>query len=1622
MAVDPAVRGRSIHEAFEQQARSTPDRVAVIHGDKELSYRQLNRTANRIAGRLRERGVTRGTLVGVHCERTEWLVPALLAVLKAGGAYVPLDPAYPAERLALIVSDAQLDHVVTGAGQPLPWLGGADAVLLSADPVADGFDAAVLDHNLDVAGEASDAAYVIYTSGSTGHPKGVVVEHRHTLNLVRWVVRSHDPEELRGSLFAASICFDFSVMEVFPPLLSGGTVIQAENVLALTSLPARDRVTLVSAVPSVASTLLHDPLPPNVRSVNLGGEPVSGALVERVYANPGVRRVRNLYGPTECTTCTTCYEIPRGASDPVPLGHPVDGAVLTVRDEQGRQVPDGTVGELWVDGPVVARGYLHRPEQTAAAFVQTPGYGRAYRTGDLVSVIDGLLHFHGRADQQVKVRGFRIELGEVESALVSHPLVHHAVVLAASDEHGVGGLIGFAECAEAGTGDRPDERVLRAYLTDQLPEYMVPGRIMMLARIPVTDSGKADRQALAALPVPVLDLPDAVVPRNDTERRLLDIAAVALGRGGFGVLDRFADLGGHSLTAARICAEAAAAFGVPLSPIDVLAGSSVADLARVITERTAATPGAPPRRQPAAVYPATAAQREFWMIRELGGPNATTVALRFQLAGVSEVAVVRRALDAVVQRHEVLRCRYGLDPDGRLSAQLAAPTPVEMVEVAADELESRTRWLVDCPFALDGAGPVLRAVVARTTDALELVVATDHLVFDGWSVGVLMRELAGDLAAVLRGEPPATAGDRLQVGDLGRHEERLFAERAAVDAEHWCRVLTGASSLHDLPGTPTGGHGVGRHHLALPADLGPAVIALAARLRVTPFAVYLAALAVVLNGLSGRADLVLSAPYARRGHAGTDKVIGPLLGMLPIRVEVTPGKPFTTLADEVARATAEGLGHTDLSFEDMVAAVDRAPGAPALAVMLSLQPATVPVSARADEVRIDLVTEVRGGGNPDVLSCYLNETVDGLGLAVEYPQARFGPADAESLAQRLVLVLDAVLADPDRAAGTVGLLSDDELRAVRRWGDVPADAPALPLVESVLRQARTRPDHIAVDAPDGELSYAELDQTSARVAAALHAAGMSPGEIVAVCLPRVRRLPAVMFGVARAGGTFLPLDPEHPVDRLAYQVGDCEVRLLLTAADCAPIAAAIGARHPGVRVLDIGALPAGRSPDTRPDPDALCYVLYTSGSTGRPKGVEVSHGNLGVNLTAMRDVMRVGADDVVLSVSPISFDVGHLGIWLPLAVGGRCVLVDRACVLDGHALADRLAAAEATVLFGPPTALRLLLAADWAGKKDLRIMSIGEALDPALSRAITDRVGELWNGYGPTEAAIVTTMYLARGDEEHSVPIGSPLPGYRVHVVDEAGRPVPPGVAGELWIAGPAVSRRYRNRPEVTARAFGRDPRHPDDPLYRTGDLVRWLPDGRLDFIGRRDHQVKVRGHRVELGEIESVLREHPYIADAAVVTAQPAGETVLVGYLVWRGQPDLPAVRDFLTAGLPSYMVPQRWVSLPELPLNSSGKVDRKALPAPADADRPQEPPRTVMQEFVAGIWAEVLRREQVYADDDFFALGGHSFAATRVAGRLRDALDADIPVRLLFDHPVLSAFADVVERVLLSGAETEA
>ncbi|WP_232668531.1 non-ribosomal peptide synthetase [Pseudonocardia sp. TRM90224] len=1030
-----------VHEAFGDQVRRTPERTAVVAGTTRLTYAQLAERSDRIAAALLAGGAGSGSLVGICLGRDENLPAALLGTLKAGAAYVPLDPSHPPARVAFVGEDTAMAAVLTDArSQRAAAATGATAIRLDQlDQLPAASDVPTGRGTGGSGTGGSDAAYVIYTSGSTGTPKGVVVEHRSMLGLLRTAGRLCSADELAGTLAATSICFDFSVVELFGPLLHGGTVIVADDLLSLAALPARDEVTMVCAVPSALAAMVRRPLPARLRTVLAGGEALTRTLADRCFAHPQVQRVVNLYGPTECSVFCTAAEVERvGEQDP-PIGTPVPGALLSVRDSAtGRDLLGDATGELWVSGAVLARGYLRRPELDADRFVQTAA-GRAYRTGDLVRRTDGVFEYLGRIDDQVKIRGFRIEVGEVAAALAAHPEVTHPVVLPVADEGGTRRLVAYAEATDVSA---VSESALRSWLRQRLPGYMVPSRIGVLERLPIGPSGKVDRAALLAMPLPRPGGIDYTAPRTETEHRITEVLSHVLGTPQVGVHDRFIDLGGHSLTAAAVAVELERRYGWQV-PVALPLTHPTAAMMSAQVEATNAGPARvvprPTRHPGRTTYPLTGTQQDLWTLRQLH-PDVptTTVGVRLGMHGPVDETTLRAALDGVVRRHEVLRGTFQNAVGGALAVvHEPCPVPLEVVDLRrqadpATAAGAITRQAVAHVFDLATEVPLIKAVLLRLGDELaELVVVVDHIAFDGASIGQLIAELAAGTIG-----DPDVAGSGFQVGDVALHEQALaeLPGRTEQLRAFWRSALAGAELPDDLRGAAAvrsdGADRAGvfrtvRATFGVPPALANGLREAATTHGFTVSTAYLTALASLVSAMTGRADTVVGMTSAQRSQPGLDTVIGPLFDMLPVRVAGAGAPTFRLLASRAATALAAALSHQELPAAELAGCLPRTAGTSANPVALSVQPEIV-VRAAAGGLRIELLGEVGSGWSANALTFFVNETVAGTELQVEYAVDRFDHDDVTGMARRLLGLLASAVADPDEPAAELQLVGPVE--------------------------------------------------------------------------------------------------------------------------------------------------------------------------------------------------------------------------------------------------------------------------------------------------------------------------------------------------------------------------------------------------------------------------------------------------------------------------------------------------------------------------------------------------------------------------------------------------------------------
>ncbi len=1502
-------------------------------------------------------------------------------------------------------------------------------------------------------------AYVIYTSGSTGQPKGTEVPHRAIPGFF-WEVEYARFDERTVLLQHSSTSWDALTLELWPALLKGGTCVLLP---AQTSEPAllgeqiREHGVTATWISSAYFNSIVDTTPEvlsGLEQVMIGGEAVSVAHVKRAQAlYPGLRIV-NGYGPSECTVFTSCYAVPADFDAPViPIGRPVGDRRVYLLDRYASPVPVGVAGELYVGGPAVARGYLNRPELTAERFVPDPLSGepgaRLYRSGDRVRWrAGGTLEFVGRTDQQVKVRGFRVEPGEVEGVLASHPRVREAAVVVRDDASGAKALVGYAAASEA-TGAE-----LRAWLRERMPEYMVPAAVVVLDALPLTPHGKTDRRAL---PAPELSgaAEAYVAPRTPTEEVLAGIWAEVLGVERVGVEESFFELGGHSLLATRLVSRVRGSFGVEIPLQAVFEAPTVAGLAARVEgllreggEGGEAPPLVPvPRDRP---LPLSFAQQRLWFVDRLEpGSPAYNMPYPLRLRGALDARALERSLAEIVLRHEALRTRFDtaggepvqvVDPAGPVALPLrdlrALPEAAREAEVRRLVTEEALR-----PFDL-ARGPLLRALLVRLAEEEHALLFTlHHVVSDGWSMGVLTREVSEAYAAFTEGRAPALPELPVQYADYAAWQRGWL--RGGTLERHlawWRERLADAPPLleipTDRPRPPVPTERGASRTFRLDPGVSASLASLARAGGATPFMVLLAGFQLLLGRYAGEEDVVVGTPVAGRARAELEPLIGFFVNTLALRTDLGGDPTVRALLGRVREGVLGAFAHQEVPFERLVEEL-----APERS--LAHTPLFQSVFALQNQERVELrmgaleAEPLDGGAETARFDLRLSmvEAEGGMEGSLLYRSDLFDAATAERMVAHLGMLLAEMAADPDRPLSALPAATPAEReRMLVEWNATAVAWPEGACVHELFAaQAARTPGAAAVVSGGEVLTYGELDRRTARLARRLRALGVGPDARVALLLERSAELPVGVLGILRAGAAYVPLDPGWPDERLARTLDDAGVPVLVTQAALAARVPSFAGRT--VRLdADREALEreSAEPLESGAGPDTLAYVIYTSGSTGTPKGVLLEHRGL-LNYLRWFDRTVLGEEGFALPlVSRVSFDAHVRQLFPPLLRGEAVWVLPETTVTDPAALLAEVSAHGRASFGGVPSLWSAMLERVRSGEaprpEGLKAVLLGgEALSPELVErtfALFPGVA-LWNHYGPTEATVNTTV--ARVEPGRRVTLGRPIANVRVYLLDRRGNPVPLGAAGELHVAGAGVSRGYLGRPDLTAEKYLPDPfsGEPGARLYRSGDRVRWRADGELEYLGRTDHQVKVRGFRIEPGEVEAALERHPGVREAAVVAQDGPGGARLAGYVV----PEDPAptaaeLREWLRERLPEYMVPGGLTVLDAFPLTPNGKVDRRALArmeAPAGDGEAHVAPRGATEEVLAGIFAEVLGVERVGAGDGFFERGGHSLLATRVVSRVRTALGVELPLRAVFEAPTVAGLAARADALLreISGAQ---
>ncbi|MEK6283902.1 MAG: amino acid adenylation domain-containing protein, partial [Acidobacteriota bacterium] len=1655
----------TLPELFERQVERTPERIAVEFGEEQVSYQQLNRRANQLAHYLRKLGVGPEVVVAIMMDRSVETILSVLGVLKAGGAYMLLDPEYPSERRLFMLADSSAQVVLTQQSlcERLPE---QKAQVLCLDA-----------HWPTIAGEskanpvsgvtADNLAYIIYTSGSTGRPKGVAMPHRPLVNLLVFQLHNSDASNPPRTLQFASLSFDVSFQEIFSTCCAGATLVLIDEEVRRDAkalwqvLVEKDTARLF--LPFVALQQLaevveaEETVPSHLREVITAGEQLKITReIRLMFEKLAGCTLDNQYGPSE-THVASAWQLPGTPNEwphLPPIGRPITNTQTYVLDEWLQPVPIGVVGDLYIGGECLARGYLDRPEQTAEKFIPHPfseaGGERLYKTGDLARYLNnGCLDFAGRSDHQLKVRGFRIEVGEIEFALKQLAAVKQAIVHAWEDSTGQKRLAAYVVAAPEALLSTAE---LRNHLREMLPEYMIPSAFILLAELPLTPSGKVDRRALSA--------PDSLrseteqsyaAPRTPIEEVLASVWANLLGFEKVGINDNFFELGGHSLLATRLMSQITDAFQIDLALRQIFEHPTVAELAQSIEkvmrgwQKSPLPPVTLTTR--AGAIPLSFAQQRLWFLDQMEPGNSFyNISSALGLNGPLDHSALERSLAEIIRRHEVLRTTFQMSGEGPVQIIASEPyfnLPVidlSALQEAERELEAQVLAAAGAarPFDLS-AGPLLRATLLRLSAEEHILLLTmHHIISDGWSLGQMVKEVA-TLYQAFRHELPSPLPElEIQYADYALWQRQQLSG-ALLDEQltYWREQLQSAPAVLALP-TDKPRPAVKRYRGAqetfhISEELALTLKALSRAQRVTMFMLLLAAFKVLMWRYSGQEDIVVGTPIANRQESQIEDLVGFFVNTLAVRTRLEPTERFADLVKRVREECLAGYQHQAVPFELVVEelAVERTLSyTPIFQVMFVLQNELL-VPREMEDLKIK-VMEIEGRtAKVDLLMAIAaQEAGGGLRGVIEYDTDLFEQETVRRLAQHYQILLQGIVSKGDERIGKLPLLGEEERqRILVTWNETKAEYPAQSVSELFEAVVERTPEKVAVLFEEQAVSYEDLNRRANQLGHHLRKLGVGPEVVVAVLAERSVETIVSLLAVLKAGGAYLPLEVATPPERLLFMMEDSGVKLLLTQQR---LLGRLPAHRVPVVLLDadwrlISSESEQNLSATGITPEHLAYLMYTSGSTGKPKGIGIPHRAV-VRLVSGANYANLSADEVVLQAAPISFDASTFEIWGSLLNGGRLVLLpaERASLEElGRALKQH----QVTTLWLTAGLFHLMVeerAEDLQGLRQL--LAGGDVLSVShVERALRELEGcQIINGYGPTENTTFTCCYPMTSVSQvgATVSIGRPISNTKVYLLDANLQPVPVGVTGELYIGGDGLARGYFNHPSLTAEKFIPDPFNPESGgrLYKSGDLARYLSDGKIEFLGRMDHQVKIRGFRIEPSEIQTVLAEHPAVAQSVVlVRADGEREKSLLAYVVAEQAVSVGELRTYLQARLPEYMIPTAFVMLSGIPLTPHGKVDRSALLA-LESSQPDSTAvyvdaRTFVEEMLVGIWANLLEVQRVGIYDNFFELGGHSLLAVRLLSRVRESFEVEVTLHSLFETPTVAGLAEEIERRLRAG-----
>ncbi len=1587
---------------------------AVFSGDRVLTYHELDLRSDKLARSLLT--FTEGPgkhFIGLLTGRTEIMIIGILGILKAGAAYVPMDTAYPAERINYIITDAALGCILvddTGRERLPAGYGGKVVCIDRCESEEGSASLSVIPvHDL-----REQPAYLIYTSGSTGMPKGVEICHRNTIAFLKWAMTefSHTPFEV---LYATtSYCFDLSVFEFLFPLLAGKRIRLLASALEIPAYASKDSGVMLNTVPSVVRNLLDTGMDwQPVSALNMAGEVIPVKTANELGGLD--MEIRNLYGPSEDTTYSTVFRFGEYAiTDSVPIGKPVGFTQLYIMDRHQHLLPPGFDGEIYLSGQSVANGYYNRPALTAEKFLPNPFVPgcKMYRTGDTGRWLEnGMVEYTGRIDDQVKIRGYRIELGEIQHCLELHPQVAQAIAVGRTIENEQQIVVYWT-----GNEALTDEE-LSAYLMGQVPEYMLPGFWIRLDTFPLNSNGKIDKKKL---PDPVADSIGKKVIReadNELEAALLALWKKLFGGGEIGVTHNFFDIGGHSLKAMKLRYLVSEELGRELSMYDIFNHPTVAGQAAIIAAQATRTVDILPATVKD-VYKLSSSQRSLWILSQF-----ETSAIAYHMPGIYllegelNADVFANALYVLIARHEILRTVFKEDRNGE-AGQVVLPMDNSFFSI--EQLDLRSKKTSDTrlnllltaaalkPFDLVN-GPLVRAGLYRTEDQKWFFACTfHHIIADGWSLGLLLRELQEVYQALLKGMPNPLAPLPIHYKDYAAwQQEELASGKMETHKAYWLTQFEGDLPRLNLTGDQRAylvrTNKAGTVCTTFDAGLSATLKRLSQNAGGTLFTGLLALVNVFLYRYTGQEDIIVGSVVANRPYASLENQVGFYANTIALRTRLTGTDSYETLLNKVKATTFDAYKHQSYPFTDLVDLLDLPyhPGRnPLFDIMVVLQHTDSGYTPDVSFAGLSMKAHHDTIINPVKvnLSFDFREKENTIQFSLEYNTDIYTGEMALQMAAHLEQLLRSVTEHPTVPLRQLVYLKRDEIHELlvtRNSTRViyPAHKTVVDLFEE---QARSRPDHVAVIFEDTTLDYAELDAKANALAWHLkkncHAGSNS---LIGLLLERNENLIVALLGVLKSGAAYLPLDPEYPSERIAYMVSNSGCSHILNDDELQAV------------VTDKGI--AVSRPEVQIHPDSLAYVMYTSGSTGKPKGVRIPHRALYDYVQTVINYFLLTSADRVIQQSSVSFDVAVEEIFPALSVGAGVLLLKE----GGRNTENLLSAIEdngATVLSTTPLVIQELNAYPETMKKLRFLISGGDELKPAYVSNLL-QVLPVYNTYGPTESTVCATYKRMELLSDVNV-IGKPIANRQIYIVDEVMQPVPAGVAGEICIAGAGLAEGYSGSDAGEKDRFADSPFDKGTRIYKTGDLGRWLFNGDIEFLGRKDEQLKIRGYRIEPAEIEKAMLSYPSVT-GAVVLALAGEEKLLTAYFTASATVALPELRHYLGTLLPTYMLPSHFICMPVFPVTMNGKVDKKNFPRPVVDNTAEDtrPCKGIEKQLIA-VWQEVLGKPRIRTTDSFFELGGQSIKATRLVGMIYRLFNVKLSLKEIFEHYILEDQANLIDR----------